>query len=54
MIDHGKDSLLLEFVQTATVYAVVIALMKEEFASIEVVREEALNRIYQHDGALQI
>ena len=38
VIDYGKDSLLLEFVQTATKNDAVIKLMKEEFQSIEVVR----------------
>ncbi len=37
-IDCGKDSVLLEFVQTATKNDAVIKLMKEEFDSIEVVR----------------
>ena len=34
----GKDSVLMEFVQTATKNDAVIKLMKEEFESIEVVR----------------
>ena len=38
VIDYGKDSVLLEFVQTATNNDAVIKLMKEEFNSIEVVR----------------
>ncbi len=38
VIDYGKDSVLLEFVQTATKNDAVIKLMKEEFSSIEVVR----------------
>ena len=38
VIDYGKDSLLLEFVQTATKNDAVIKLMKEEFKIIEVVR----------------
>lgn len=38
VIDYGKDSLLLEFVQTATKNDAVIKLLKEEFCSIEVVR----------------
>lgn len=38
VIDYGKDSLLLEFVQTATKNDAVIKLLKEEFHSIEVVR----------------
>ena len=38
VIDYGKDSLLLEFVQTATKNDAVIKLIKEEFQSIEVVR----------------
>lgn len=38
VIDYGKDCLLLEFVQTATKNDAVIALLKEEFQLIEVVR----------------
>jgi acetolactate synthase-1/3 small subunit len=38
VIDYGKDSLLLEFVQTATKNDAVVQLMKEEFKNIEVVR----------------
>ena len=38
VIDYGKDSLLLEFVQTATKNDAVVKLMKEEFGKIEVVR----------------
>lgn len=38
VIDYGKDSLLLEFVQTATKNDAVIKLLKEDFHSIEVVR----------------
>ena len=38
VIDYGKDSLLLEFVQTATKNDAVIKLIKEEFNHIEVVR----------------
>jgi len=38
VIDYWKDSLLLEFVQTATKNDAVIKLMKEEFRTIEVVR----------------
>ena len=38
VIDYGKDSLLLEFVQTATKNDAVIKLIKEEFKTIEVVR----------------
>ena len=37
-IDYGKDSLLLEFVQTATKNDAVVKLIKEEFGRIEVVR----------------
>lgn len=38
VIDYGRDSLLLEFVQTATKNDAVVKLMKEEFELIEVVR----------------
>ena len=38
VIDYGRDSLLLEFVQTATKNDAVIKLLKEEFKDIEVVR----------------
>lgn len=38
VIDYGRDSLLLEFVQTATKNDAVVKLMKEEFKTIEVVR----------------
>ena len=38
VIDYGKDSLLLEFVQTATKNDAVVKLMKEEFGKIKVVR----------------
>lgn len=38
VIDYGKDSILLEFVQIATKNDAVIKLMKEEFKNIEVVR----------------
>ena len=38
VIDYGKDSLLLEFVQTASKNDAVVKLMKEEFQHIEVVR----------------
>lgn len=38
VIDYGKDSLLLEFVQTAVKNDAVVKLLKEEFQSIEVVR----------------
>ena len=37
VIDYGKDSLLLEFVQTATKNNAVVKLIKEEFHRIEVV-----------------
>ena len=38
VIDYGKDSLLLEFVQTATKNDAIVKLIKEEFHRIEVVR----------------
>ena len=38
VIDYGRDSLLLEFVQTAAKNDAVIKLIKEEFRHIEVVR----------------
>ena len=38
VIDYGKDSVLLEFVKTATKNDAVIKLMKDEFKDIEVVR----------------
>ncbi|MEF9940971.1 MAG: acetolactate synthase small subunit [Lachnospiraceae bacterium] len=38
VIDYGKDSLLLEFVQIATKNDALIKLLKEEFQSIEIVR----------------
>ncbi|MEE1087079.1 MAG: acetolactate synthase small subunit [Schaedlerella sp.] len=38
IIDYGKDSLLLEFVQTATKNDAVIKLIKADFQNIEVVR----------------
>ena len=38
VIDYGKDSLLLEFVQTANLNDAVIHLIREEFKHIEVVR----------------
>lgn len=38
VIDYGHDSLLVEFVQTATKNDAVVDLMKSEFSSIEVVR----------------
>ncbi|MCP1101303.1 acetolactate synthase-1/3 small subunit [Aequitasia blattaphilus] len=38
VIDYGKDSILLEFVQTATKNDAVIQLLKESFKEIEVVR----------------
>ena len=38
VIDYGKDSLLLDFVQTATKNDAVVKLMKDEFKMIEVVR----------------
>ena len=49
VIDYGKDSVLMEFVQTGTKNDAVIKLMKEEFESIEVVRG-----IDQHDGKIEI
>ena len=38
VIDYGRDSLLLEFVQTATKNDAVVQLIKSEFKDIEVVR----------------
>ena len=38
VIDYGRDSLLLEFVQTAAKNDAVVQLMKNEFRDIEVVR----------------
>lgn len=38
VVDYGRDSLILQFVQTATKNDAVIKLMKEEFQTIEVVR----------------
>ena len=38
MIDYGKDSMLLEFLQTATKNDAVVKLLKEEFRDVEVVR----------------
>lgn len=38
VIDYGRDSVLVEFVQTATKNDAVVKLMKEEFTTIEVVR----------------
>lgn len=38
VVDYGKDAVLLEFVQTATKNDAVIALMKDEFKTVEVVR----------------
>ena len=38
VIDYGRDSVLVEFVQTATKNDAVFKLMKEEFKTIEVVR----------------
>ena len=38
IVDYGKDSLLLEFVHSATKNDAIIKLMKEEFQTIEVVR----------------
>ena len=38
VIDYGRDSVLVEFVQTATQNDAVVKLMKEEFKRIEVVR----------------
>ena len=38
VIDRGRDSLLLEFVQTAAKIDAVVKLFKDEFKNIEVVR----------------
>ena len=38
IVDYGKDSLLLQFVQTSSRNDALIKLMKEEFQSVEVVR----------------
>ena len=38
VIDYGRDSLLLEFVQTSNLNDAVVHLIKEEFKHIEVVR----------------
>ena len=38
VIDYGRDSVLVEFVQAATKNDAVVKLMKEEFKTIEVVR----------------
>ena len=38
VIDYGRDSVLVEFVQTATKNDAVVKLIKEEFKTIEVVR----------------
>lgn len=38
VVDYGRDSLLLEFVQTAAKNDSVIELMQKEFQQIEVVR----------------
>ena len=38
VIDYGRDSVLVEFVQRATKNDAVVKLMKEEFKTIEVVR----------------
>ena len=42
IVDYGKDSLLLEFVHSATKNDAIIKLMKEEFQSIVVVRGVSL------------
>ena len=53
VIDYGKDSVLVEFVQTATKNDAVVKLMKEEFKTIEVVRgRKRRNRVYQYDGTI--
>ena len=51
VIDYGKDSLLLEFIQTATKNDAVVKLIKEEFKNIEVVRGGSVG-IHQYDGTL--
>ena len=53
VIDYGRDSVLVEFVQTATKNDAVVKLMKEEFKTIEVVRGGSVgHRVHQHDGAI--
>ena len=53
VIDYGKDSLLLEFVQTATKNDAVIKLIKEEFKNIEAVSYTHLvNLFFSHSRAL--
>ena len=50
----GKDSVLLEFVQTATKNDAVIKLMKEEFTSIEVVRGGSVGiESIKYDGKIK-
>jgi len=38
VIDYGKDSVLLEFIQTATKNDAVVKLMQDQFKNLEVVR----------------
>ena len=52
VIDYGKDSVLMEFVQTATKNDAVIKLMKEEYRSCA--RRKCWYRIDQHDGKIEI
>ena len=53
VIDYGKDSLLLEFVQTATKNDAVVKLIKEEFGRYRgSPRRKRWNRIHQYDGAI--
>ena len=53
VIDYGRDSVLVEFVQTATKNDAVVKLMKEEFKNNRSSpRRQRRHRIHQHDGTL--